>query len=84
VALFVQLILQIATAALWELPINRYSSNLIVGFNPNLWNSLTMIALTSSAFSAVVMIESWIVAMNVPGSSSRMRRQMTSIMILDS
>ena len=37
---------------------NQYGSNLMVGFSPNLWNSLTMIVLTSSAFSVVVMIES--------------------------
>ncbi len=32
VPLFVQPILQITTAALWELPINQYASNLIVGW----------------------------------------------------
>ena len=67
-----------------QIQLNHYASNLIIGFSPNRWNSLTMIILTTSALSGVVRIESWIVAINVPGSSSRILRQMTSIMILDS
>jgi hypothetical protein len=47
-----------AVAALWELPMTQYASSLMVGFSPNLWNSLSMIVLTSSALSGVVMMES--------------------------
>ena len=70
-ALLVQPVVKIAPAAHRAITTNQYASNLIIGFKPNLLNSLTMIALTSSALSGVVMIESWIVAMNVPGSSAK-------------
>ena len=83
-ALLVQPVVKIAPAAHWAIGTNQYASNLIIGFSPNRWNSLTMIILTTSALSGVVMIESWIVAMNVPGSSAKILRQMMSIMILDS
>jgi len=57
-ALPVQPIAWNAPAAQWGHPTNRYASDLIIGFSPNRWNCLTMIARTSSALSGVVMIES--------------------------
>ena len=56
--LLVQPVAKIAPAAHWAITTNQYASNLIIGFSPNLWNSLTMIILTTSALSGVVMIES--------------------------
>ena len=57
-ALLVHPVVKIVLAAHQAITINQYTSSLIIGFNPNRWNSLTMIALTSSALSGVVMIES--------------------------
>jgi hypothetical protein len=50
VAPSVRPILRIATAALWELPINQCSSNLIVGLSPNLWNLLIRVVLVVRRF----------------------------------
>ena len=57
-ALLVQPVAEIALAAHQAITTNQYASNLIIGFSPNRWNSLIMIARTSSALSEVVMIES--------------------------
>ena len=58
VALLVNLVVQIAPASLLSITINQYASNLVIGLKPNRLNSLSMIALTVSALSGVVMIES--------------------------